>query len=356
MTAAGDYASMSDVRFALLGFGDWAQHHARFIQKTQGAVLVAVVDIDASRRELAAREFGVRTYDDFRSLLAEEMVEIVDVTLPNFLHYDAALAALEHGRSLLLEKPMAVTTEQCDVLLERQQQVQAGGHRPLLAIGFELRCSSLWGRVRELVASGEVGEVGSVEFNIFRAAPAAGLGGWRLDTVKAGSWMLEAPIHYFDLLRWFMSERGEPQSIYSVARPSSSGKALVDSFASIMRFSGESYGLLSYSMAGYGYAVSAKVIGTAGALWAHWEDRQPDGEAPVYWLEIGCDQKRRRITIERPAGELDDLCAEIEQVVRAIQTGAPLHATGQDGRAAVSLSLAAEQSIRTGTVVSLTER
>ncbi len=343
---------MKQVRFGLLGFGEWAKWHARFIKEIPDARLVVVADTNGERRNVAARDFGAKVYSDYNELIKGEKVDVVDILLPNYLHHEAAIAALRAGNNVLLEKPMALTVEDCDSILKCVQEVSHQGKPPFLAIGFELRCSSLWGRVKRLVREGKIGVVRAVNLEIFRSAPSTGSGGWRLNTDQVGSWMLDAPIHYFDLIRWYFEETQEPQSVYSSAN-SFSEKALVDNFSSIIKFSSGSYGVLSYSMAGYGYYTIAKVIGDEGAIWAHWEEAEKKGLGVKFWLEYGQNKVKHKVTIERPAGETFDLKAEINQIVKAVQNESSIPATGKDGREAVRICLASEESLTTGEVVKL---
>src|SRR6202007_2957029 len=90
---------------------------------------------------------------DYRDLLSRETLDVIDVVLPSDLHYEVGRAVLEAGRHLLLEKPMALTVEHCDELI-----ALAGEQDRLLAVGHELRLSSLWGKVKELIDAGAIGD------------------------------------------------------------------------------------------------------------------------------------------------------------------------------------------------------
>ncbi len=343
---------MKEVRFGLLGFGEWARWHACFIKENPAAHLVAVVDSDEKRRNTAARDLGVKVYSDYNELMKEEELDVVDILLPNHLHYEATIAAFRAGNNVLLEKPMVLTVEDCNSILEFTQEVSQQDKRLFLAIGFELRLSSLWGGVKRLIQEGKIGTVKTVNIEIFRSAPSIGLKKWRLNREQVGSWMLDAPIHYFDLIRWYFEETGEPQSVYSSAN-SFSKKVLVDNFSSIIKFSSGGYAVLSYSMAGYGYYTIAKIIGDRGAIWAHWEEAEEKPLEPKFWLEYSQNKVKHKVVIERPAGETFDLKAEINQIVKVVQEGASIPATGQDGKEAVRICLAADKSLTTGEIVKL---
>ncbi|SVC93723.1 uncharacterized protein METZ01_LOCUS346577, partial [marine metagenome] len=88
-------------------------------------------------------------YGDYRELLDRGDIDIIDVTVPNVLHHEVAAAAFDAGKHVLLEKPMALELSHCDELISR-----AAEKGLLLAVGHELRLSSLWGKARALIDEG----------------------------------------------------------------------------------------------------------------------------------------------------------------------------------------------------------
>jgi myo-inositol 2-dehydrogenase / D-chiro-inositol 1-dehydrogenase len=146
--------SDSPVRFGLIGFGAWGRHHADSITRTRGAKLVAVA-ARSNESASAAREAypDVAAYTDYRELLKRDDIDAIDIVLPSHLHFEVASAALESRRHVLLEKPMATTVEDCDRLIEIAKRKSR-----LLAIGHELRLSSLWGLVKTMIDDGFIGD------------------------------------------------------------------------------------------------------------------------------------------------------------------------------------------------------
>src|SRR5262249_22008321 len=121
----------SPVRFGLVGFGAWGRCHAEAIARAPAAALTAIAARSPESCALARDQYpGARVYGDYRELLRQADVDVVDVVLPSHLHREAGCAALEAGRHLLLEKPMALSVSECDALLEAAQR-----HERILAIG-----------------------------------------------------------------------------------------------------------------------------------------------------------------------------------------------------------------------------
>ena len=144
---------MPDVRCGLIGYGAWGRHHAQAISSVDGARLAAICARSAESAAQARADYPeAHVYSDYREMLAREALDLCDVVLPSDLHFAVAADVLESGRHLLLEKPMALTLQDCSALVEL---ARARGR--VLAIGHELRMSSLWGRVKELVDGGAIG-------------------------------------------------------------------------------------------------------------------------------------------------------------------------------------------------------
>ena len=103
------------VRTAVVGVGHLGRHHARILAALDGASLVAVVDTDADRAKTVAAATGARALGDYRDLAGQ--VDAVSIAAPTELHHEIALAFLERGVSVLVEKPMTRTLEEADALI-----------------------------------------------------------------------------------------------------------------------------------------------------------------------------------------------------------------------------------------------
>ena len=185
------------MRFGLIGYGLWGRHHATAIRKAPGAVLAAIACRSEATAAAARRDFpDVPVHLDYRELLARADVDVADVVVPNHLHEEIGGAALDHGKDVLLEKPMAATPEQCDRLLAAARR---SGR--VLTIGHELRLSTQWGGVKAIIDAGDIGEPMYALHTLFRFPYRPGAEGWRHDRSRVGSWILEEPVHAFDSVK-----------------------------------------------------------------------------------------------------------------------------------------------------------
>ncbi|HUY87747.1 MAG TPA: Gfo/Idh/MocA family oxidoreductase [Pirellulales bacterium] len=336
---------MSTVRFGLVGYGAWGSYHARAIAQIPEATLAAIcVRSEAGRKQAAEEHPAARLYADYREMLQREQFDVADVVLPSDLHFEVAKAVLESGRHLLLEKPMALGLDHCSQLIEL-----AKSQNRLLAVGHELRHSSLWGKVKQFVDAGAIGEPLYAMIELWRKPYRLGSGGWRYDIHRVGNWVLEEPIHFFDLARWYFSTVGEPVSVYAAAN----GKQpehpeLHDNFSAIVNFPGGRYALISQTLAAWEHHQTAKITGSEGALWARWSGAMDRTFEPTFGLQLLSGERLTDVPIEKKSGEVYELVDEIAAMARAVRDGTAPACSGEDGRWSVAMCLKAQQSLAEG--------
>jgi myo-inositol 2-dehydrogenase/D-chiro-inositol 1-dehydrogenase len=340
----------SPVRFGLIGFGAWGRCHAEAIARTPGAELAAIAARSAESCAAAREQFpAARVHADYQDLLREPELDLIDVVLPSHLHREVGCAALASGRHLLLEKPMALSVAECDDLIDTARR-----HQRLLAIGHEMRLSSLWGKVKELIDQGLVGEPQHVLVELSRRPYRTGADGWRYDIQRVGSWVLEEPIHFFDLARWYLGAVGEPETVYAAAKARRADRPeLRDNFSAIVAFPGGAYAVVSQTLSAFEHHQTVKVTGSRGALWAGWSGALDRTRHPTFFLKTFDGENVAEVPISRAAGELFELEDEMAVMVRAVRQGGPLATTGEDGRWAVWMCLAAEKSVEIAAPVAL---
>jgi myo-inositol 2-dehydrogenase / D-chiro-inositol 1-dehydrogenase len=247
-----------------------------------------------------------------------------------------------------MEKPMAVTEAECDelVTLAREQQ-------RVLAVGHEFRISTLWGRVKEMIDQDAIGEPQYALIELWRRPYRLGADGWRYDIERVGNWILEEPIHFFDLARWYMSAAGDPTSVFAQANSRQPGHPeLQDNFSAIVTFRSGAYAVISQTLSAYEHHQTVKITGRRGALWATWSGAMDRTLHPTFSLTHFDGTEPRKIPIHAPSGEVFELANQISAVAVAARTGSPVPASGEDGRWSTRMCLRAAESARTGAVVS----
>jgi predicted dehydrogenase len=333
------------LKIGLIGYGAWGRHHAAAIAESGEFEIAAVCSQSEASRRAASEKLGVPTVADYRELLARPELDAIDIVLPTHLHREVAAAALEAGKHVLLEKPMAATLADCRALID-----VARSSGKILYIGHELRHSTQWGCMRSLIEEGSVGMAQYATIDIWRRPYRLGASGWRYDPRRVGSWTLEEPIHFFDLGCWWLREAGRPAAIYAraVRRPSSP-PGLWDNLSAIVSFESGAHLTVTQSLATAEHHMSAKVVGTAGAALAFWDGEMDRAEHPVCSLKLVRDGRLEDIPIAA-SGELFELRAELRHFAAVIRGETAPAITPEEAALAVAVCEAAEHSIESGRV------
>ena len=330
------------VRFGLIGYGLWGRHHATALQTAPGAALSGIACASEATAATAARDHpDVPATIGYQPLLERADIDAVVIVVPNHLHADVGVAALRAGKDVLLEKPMATTREGCDALIDA---ARVSGR--VLTVGHELRLSTQFGGIKRIIDAGEIGTPAYANFSLFRFAFRPGSQGWRYDAGRIGSWILEEPVHVFDLAMWYFAALGDPISVQAAGIVGARGAAMCDSFTAILRFPGGAHAVISQTLGGFEYHQILNLVGSEGAIRAFWSGAMDRATHPTFALHV---QRRGSTGAEPlpigPSGELVELNAQAREVVLALRERRPL-VSGDEARKPVIACLAAEQSIR----------
>jgi myo-inositol 2-dehydrogenase/D-chiro-inositol 1-dehydrogenase len=330
------------VRFGLIGYGLWGRHHATSIAAAPGATLSAIACASEATAAAARRDFpNVPVEIGYERLLARGDIDAVAVVVPNHMHADVGVAALEAGKDVLLEKPMATTLEGCDRLLAAARRTGR-----VLSIGHELRLSAQYGRVKKLIDDGAIGEPQYAAFSLFRFPFRPGSGGWRYDAARIGSWILEEPVHFFDFVMWYFERIGDPVSVQAFGNADRRGAGLSDHFTAILRFPGGAHAVITETLAAFEYHQHLVVVGSDGAIRSWWSGSLDRTLHATFELRVkrGAKGEVETVPVER-SGELVELAEQAKAVVGAFAERRPL-VSGEEARKPIVVCLAAEQSLR----------
>ena len=150
------FSMAQQVRIAIIGTGWWSTTaHFPALQSHPDAEIVAIADQRPDSLDKAAKKYGIEsTYADYREMLEKEDLDGVVIAVWHAAHYEVARACLEHDLHVMLEKPMVLWAKEARHLVELAKQ-----RKRELIIGYPLNYTSRALRIRELVQSGELGEV-----------------------------------------------------------------------------------------------------------------------------------------------------------------------------------------------------
>ncbi|MEQ3549275.1 Gfo/Idh/MocA family oxidoreductase [Pseudonocardia nematodicida] len=218
-------------RIGLLGAGLIGTEHARTLARIDETELVAVADPSDAGRALAA-ELGVAHHDDYRALLAAGGVDGVVAALPNRMHADAAVAAIEHGVAVLVEKPIAGTLDEARWITEAADRTGV----PVL-VGHQRRYAPDVVAAKALLDSGALGEIVSVGIlSTWRKHDSYFDVDWR--RTAGGGPVLINLIHDLDAIRHLV---GEIDSVVALGGHTR-GFEVADTVGAVLRFVGGALG------------------------------------------------------------------------------------------------------------------
>ncbi|HYK74500.1 MAG TPA: Gfo/Idh/MocA family oxidoreductase [Pseudoneobacillus sp.] len=198
---------MNKIRVGVIGCGSIAKHrHLPEYVRNEQVEIVAVCDIVENRVNEFAAQYGAKAYTSYEELLADQNVDAVSVCTPNYLHAPVSVAALNAGKHVLCEKPMATSREEAEMMIEAANKC---GKK--LMIAHNQRFVPSHQKARKLIESGEVGKIYSFRTAFGHGGPE----GWSAD--GKDSWffkkeeafigaMGDLGVHKTDLLRFLLGE------------------------------------------------------------------------------------------------------------------------------------------------------
>jgi predicted dehydrogenase len=201
------------LRLAIVGCGRVTQgFHVPALEGLGAVRVVAVADPLEDRRDRVAAALGARGYDGHLPLLDADDVEAVAVCTPAERHAEVALAALDAGKHVFVEKPLCLDVDDARAVVRRVAETGR-----TLALGFNLRRHELVLEARRLIASGAVGEIAAVQ-SVFSSdfGYRAEAGPWRFRRELGGGAVFELASHHLDLWRFLLGD--EVESIFAISR------------------------------------------------------------------------------------------------------------------------------------------
>jgi len=207
---------MGDIGIGILGLGQ-GQSHLRAFQAIGGNRIVAVCDVERSLAERVALERSVpKVYTDYEQMLSDKDVDVVVVATPDHLHGQHAIMALEAGKHVLSEIPMALTLEECQRIIDLTDR-----HGLKYHMGNQVRYAFCLQDIRRLIADGAFGEIfygeGEYLHEMTDIVRQRGPDHWRIRPERPQTTLLGGGPHAIDTLRWLMGVRFTEAQAYHAA-------------------------------------------------------------------------------------------------------------------------------------------
>lgn len=344
--------------FAIIGCGMIARFHARALAEIPGARIVALADKDLPRARKLADELGLgdNVYPDTAPLLARRDVDIVIVATPSGIHMEPALAAAEAGKHVVVEKPLEITVERCDRIIEACDK-----NRVQLCTIFPSRFGDANRTLKAAVDAGRFGRLtlGETTCKWWRPQSYYDQGGWKgTKALDGGGALMNQAIHNVDLLSWMMGP--VTQICGFTAMLAHERIEVEDTAVACLRFKNGALGVIEATTSVYpGFPKTIAIHGDKGSAVIEQDDVLKWDFEP----NTGEDKQIRERFAQRvgASGGSSDPSAishvgharQLTDFVEAIQSGRPPLVDGREGRRAVQIILAIYESAMTGRVVEL---
>jgi len=340
---------MNPVRFAIIGTGSIAAKHAQAIASVPGAILVAVWGRDVSRGRAFASQYGVEFVTDLSALAARPDIDAATIATPSGFHELPTLAFLRSGKAVLCEKPLEITLEKINNMLE----ISRAHHAPLACI-FQRRLGAGALAMKHAVEQGRFGRL---------TLCGAYLKWWRdqayYDTVAwrgtreldGGGAMMNQGIHAVDLLQWLV---GMPEQVFAFGGQLAHERIEVeDTMVVSLKFPNGALGVIEAATSCKpGAAMRIELCGDKGSAVLE-DDVITRWQFDEEWTEDESIRKMRTSLMGGGAGDPMAITTEghrllVEDFVSAIREQRPPMIPGAEAVNAVRLILASYQSAAEG--------
>ena len=335
----------------IVGCGMISQFHARAIADSDGAELVACCSRDMARAKSLADEFGGTAYDDLTKMLADPAVDIVSICTPSGAHREPAVAAANAGKHVIVEKPLEITLERCDAIIEA-----CAKNKVVLSTIFPSRFHSSSKLLKAAIDAGRFGilSLGDAYVKWFRTQEYYDSGAWRGTwELDGGGALMNQAIHCVDLLTWLMGPVAELSA--RTATLAHERIAVEDVATASLRFANGALGVIEATTASFpGMLKKIEIHGSQGSAVIEEEDIKT-------WQFAEMTAEDEKIIAQfadatESGGGASDPSAighaahthQFNDVIHAIQSGNPPSINGHEGRRSVEIILAIYKSAETG--------
>jgi len=326
------------ISLAVLGAGFMGRAHAANYDAMGERVRVKTVAGRSPERAASVAEaLGAEPTTDLERAITDPEIDAVDICLPTPLHREWVLRALEAGKHVFLEKPIALTAEDADAIVDA---AEASGR--VFMVGLVLRFWPEYVELQRRLASGELGRPRSVSTH--RLSPPIDWNDWMADPAQSGGVAVDMLVHDFDQMNWLL---GEPRRVFAREPRPGHVHALVEYDGA----EGVAEGSVAMPRA-YPFSSNIRVLCEEGAAEYAFSAAPVEGEG-----NIGASQSARGLLLFPSDGEAmtipvrgaDPWGPELTYFIDCIEQGRqPEQGTGAQAREALLVSLATNGSLESG--------
>jgi predicted dehydrogenase len=329
--------------FGIIGAGAIAEVHARAIDTIMDAELIGVFDHNPDKTIAFSTKFRCKAFDSAEKLCNDERINIVSICTPSGRHLEPALTAINAGKNCVIEKPLEITLERCDKI------INAGIDRKVMVSGiFPMRFSRVYLELKKAIDEGRFGKLvmGDAYIKWYRTPEYYNEVKWRsLLNASGGGAVMNQGIHSVDLLRWFM---GKVDSVCAfTGLIGHEGLEVEDVATAAIRFANGAMGVVEASTAvNPGFFRRIEILGTRGSAIVEEEklvawkfDEERDSDRIIREKYSGNNLSGGGVSDPRAISDIGHL-RQLLDIIQSIDKGEPPAIDAIEAKKAVELVLA----------------
>lgn len=337
------------IGIGIIGTGAVAEHHIKSVRELEGCELIGLASSTQERAKVMAEKWGIRTYADYRNMLANNDIRAVIVCTHSGNHMEPVIAAAEAGKHILVEKPLEVSLERADRMIEACDKAGVK-----FGCVFQNRFTPDFQLLQKAVAAGALGKLtlGNAYIKWYRSPEYYSSSSWKGTlTGDGGAALINQGIHTIDLL---LAVMGEAESVFGKVKTVAHQIEGEDLGVALISFKNGALGTVEGSTAIVpGYPERLEVYGSKGSIIL-------EGGKVLVWDVPDMEGPASAAAEEKATGAADPMAIghqlhkiQIADFLEAIRENRPPAVTGWEGRRALALIQKIYESSRKGKEVKL---
>lgn len=318
-TAVSETGSETLIRVGVIGTGAMGQNHLRIYSEMEGVELAGISDIDQKRVEFMATQFKTKAFTDYKKMFLEGL-DAVSVVVPTKLHKQVALDALDAGMQVLVEKPIADTTENAEMMIEAAKKAEK-----VLMIGHIERFNPAVIRLKEIINSGILGKIVSISTK--RVGPYN-------PRIRDVGVILDIGVHDIDIISYLYGKK--INSVYAIA--GADIHSFEDHASIILRMDHDFAGVVETNWLTPHKVRQLTAIGVKGVAYLDYINQT---------VQLHDNEWIRKAKVEHS----EPLKNELKYFIDCAATGRKPNPCGEDGKHALEVAMAAIRSYQEGRLI-----
>jgi len=310
------------MRVGIIGGGAMGQHHTRIYSEMKNVELVGICDVDKNRAETLAKAHNTKPYFDHKELLRQEL-DAVSVVVPTTLHARVALDVIESGTNLLVEKPIANTIENADIIIKAAHDAKVK-----LMVGHVERFNPAVLKLKEIIDSGRLGKIVSISSR--RVGPFN-------PRIRDAGIIMDLGVHDIDVISYLYGRKID--EVYTIA--GNNIHTFEDHASILLRCDTNLSGMVETNWLTPNKIRNLTAIGLKGVAY-------------LDYIKQTVELQDNEWILSAKVESIEPLKNELEHFIDAVGNGGKIISNGETSRHALQVAMAAIESYKQGKVVSIT--